>query len=335
MKFRLAVTAVVTLLVAAGALAATEAESEIATNRRGYALLRQGDVQGAIAVFRENVQAHPESWNVYDSLAEAYEAAGETEQAVANYREALARNPRAKNARYALERLTGEKRPLRPLVVFHVAAGILGLIAGTTAMALRKGSRRHALAGRVFVMAMLFMGSSGAYIAYTDPLGEAINVLAGIMACYLVVTAWLTARRGSWVGRAEWLAAVVGVAVAFSLVRYGLEAESESGGPSSDPGAVFFVFAAVAFIAVAGDIRLIERGGVTGTRRIVRHLWRMCVALFIAVGSFFLGQPQVFPDWLRQSPGLRALPVLLVLAAMVFWLVRVRRGSFRVAAASG
>jgi hypothetical protein len=49
------------------------------------------------------------------------------------------------------------------------------------------------------------------------------------------------------------------------------------------------------------------------------------------VGSFFLGQPQVFPDWLRQSTGLRALPVLLVLAAMVFWLVRVRRGSFRVA----
>lgn len=327
MKVRLAWTAALALaLGAAGALAATEAESEAAMNRKGYTLLRQGDVKGAIAVFQQNAEAHPASWNVYDSLAEAYEADGDTEQAVENYRKALELNPRAKSARFGVERLTGEKRPLGPLLLFHIAAGILGLVSGAAAMALRKGSRRHALAGRAFVITTLAMAASATVMAYTDPLGEVINVLVGILACYLVVTAWLTARRGSWIGRPEWVTAMVGLAVAFSLVRYGLEAaETEPAVPGSMPGAVFFVFAAVAFIAVAGDIRTIERGGISGTPRIVRHLWRMCTALFIAVGSLFLGQPQVFPDWLRRSTGLRAIPVLLVLAALVFWVVRVRR----------
>jgi len=55
----------------------------------------------------------------------------------------------------------------------------------------------------------------------------------------------------------------------------------------------------------------------------VRHLWRMCFALFIATGSFFLGQAKVFPEELRIFPILAA-PVLLVLLAMVYWWVRMR-----------
>jgi hypothetical protein len=63
--------------------------------------------------------------------------------------------------------------------------------------------------------------------------------------------------------------------------------------------------------------------GLQGARRIARHLWRMCFALFIAAGSFFLGQAQVFPEPIRKS-GLLPIPVLLVLLLMFFWLVRVR-----------
>jgi hypothetical protein len=53
-------------------------------------------------------------------------------------------------------------------------------------------------------------------------------------------------------------------------------------------------------------------------------MWRMRTALFIAVGSFFLSQPQVFPDALRNAPALRAVPVFLVLGSLVFWMIRVR-----------
>jgi hypothetical protein len=68
---------------------------------------------------------------------------------------------------------------------------------------------------------------------------------------------------------------------------------------------------------------MLAHGGISGRPRIVRHLWRMCVGLFIATGSFFLGQPQVFPAALRGSIYL-IIPAILPLPLMVFWLVRVR-----------
>jgi uncharacterized membrane protein len=325
MKMRLVVTVLLAFGFGVASAHASVAESETAANTRGYQLLRSGDVQGAIAVFLQNAANHPDSANVYDSLGEAYVAAGDTTRAIESYRKALAINPRSRSARSALERLTGERRVLRPSVLFHVAAGVAGLVSGLAAMVLRKGSRRHALAGRAFVVAMLLMGGSGALIAFLDPLGEKINVPMGVLACYLVTTAWLTAARRA--GTVRWfdpIATFVAMAVAFSLVKYGIEAAaSETGAKDGIPAAAYFVFSAVPFLATLGDIRMIEAGGISGARRIARHLWRMCTALLIAVGSFFLGQPQVFPEAL-QSAGLRAIPVLAVLGALIAWMIRVR-----------
>ena len=328
MKVRL-VAAVVCLLAlaAAGASAQPSAqpvESESAVNRRGYELIRKGDVQGAIRVFQQNVEAHPESANVYDSLGEAYVEAGDTARAVENYRRALAINPRSKSARYALERLTGERHPLRPLVLFHIAAGVLALLSGAAALSLRKGSRRHRIAGNVFAFAIACMATTATYIASTDPNGAVINVLMGILTTYLVATGWLAARRQGGTGLIDDIALVAVVGVTFGLVRYGFDAASRENPTDGIPAAVYFVFAIVTLLAAVGDLRMISRGGVIGGQRIARHLWRMCTALLIAVGSFFLGQPQVFPDALRRSAGLRAIPVLLVLALLVFWLVRVK-----------
>ncbi|GLH74540.1 hypothetical protein GETHLI_30420 [Geothrix limicola] len=64
---------------------ATEAE----INQQGYMLLGQNKVDEAIALFQRNVREHPDSWNVYDSLAEAYGIKGDKAQALANYRKAF------------------------------------------------------------------------------------------------------------------------------------------------------------------------------------------------------------------------------------------------------
>ena len=45
-------------------------------NTLGYALLRHEQIDAAIAVFQANVERFPRSWNVYDSLGEAYTAKG-------------------------------------------------------------------------------------------------------------------------------------------------------------------------------------------------------------------------------------------------------------------
>src|SRR5262250_3774173 len=69
---------------------------------------------------------------------------------------------------------------------------------------------------------------------------------------------------------------------------------------------------------------MLLRGGVLGTKRIARHLWRMCFGLFIATGSFFLGQgSKVFPAFIIESNVL-FVPAILPLFLLIFWLIRVR-----------
>ena len=62
-------------------------------NQAGYFLLGEGLATEAIQIFRLNVEAYPESGNVYDSLAEAYMEAGEKDLAIDNYEKALEIEP--------------------------------------------------------------------------------------------------------------------------------------------------------------------------------------------------------------------------------------------------
>ena len=59
----------------------------------------------AIEVFRLNLEVFPESFNVYDSYAEALMKSGDIENAIVNYKKSLALNPDNNNAREMLKRL--------------------------------------------------------------------------------------------------------------------------------------------------------------------------------------------------------------------------------------
>jgi cytochrome c-type biogenesis protein CcmH/NrfG len=55
--------------------------------------------------FQKNVAEFPESSNVYDSLGEAYAAAGKKELAIENYGKSLKLDPKNQNAIERLEKL--------------------------------------------------------------------------------------------------------------------------------------------------------------------------------------------------------------------------------------
>src|SRR5205085_1484766 len=59
-------------------------------NSRGYTLLDEGRTQDALREFEQNVKAAPGEANSYDSLAEAFLAMGDTDNAIKNYERALA-----------------------------------------------------------------------------------------------------------------------------------------------------------------------------------------------------------------------------------------------------
>ena len=74
-------------------------------NAMGYRLMGTGNLKDAIEIFGLNVELHPESANVYDSLGEAYMNSGDTQDAIRNYRKSLQINPDNKNAREKLRAL--------------------------------------------------------------------------------------------------------------------------------------------------------------------------------------------------------------------------------------
>ena len=82
--------------------------SEQELNRLGYAMLQRGRVNDSVDLFLLNVEEHPQSANVYDSLAEAYLSNGERELAVQNYEKSLTLDPSNINAAMMLKKLKGQ-----------------------------------------------------------------------------------------------------------------------------------------------------------------------------------------------------------------------------------
>jgi uncharacterized membrane protein len=220
---------------------------------------------------------------------------------------------------------------ISPFLLAHIVGGTVGIASGFAALFVRKGSRLHRKTGDVFVVSMLFMAGSGALMALMK--SQPGNVMAGVFTCYLVATAWLTVRRKQGErGRTEIVLLVVALAAGAGAFILGwLAAHGATALRREGPVAMYFVFGSAAFLSAAGDLRLVIRGGVSGVQRLVRHLWRMCVALFVATGSFFLGtssnplqlRARLFTHAIRQTH-LPEVPVLLLAGLTIFWLFRVR-----------
>lgn len=207
--------------------------------------------------------------------------------------------------------------------LLHIIAGVTGLISGAVALSALKGAKLHRQSGMLFVYAMLVMSASGALMAALKP--QRLSMVGGLLAIYLVITALLTVRRpvqgACWTDAGAMLVALM---VGIAGFKFGLEAlNSPTGTIDGIPSAIGFMHGAVALLAMLGDVRMMLGRRIQRTHRIARHLWRMCFALWIATGSFFLGQTQMFPETLR-IPALLAIPAFLPLLLMSYWLWRVR-----------
>jgi len=76
-------------------------------NALGYEVLRSRRLEDALELFKLNILAFPESWNVYDSMGEAFGYANRLELAIENYRKSLKLNPENEHAIREISRLQG------------------------------------------------------------------------------------------------------------------------------------------------------------------------------------------------------------------------------------
>jgi len=204
----------------------------------------------------------------------------------------------------------------------HIGGGLAAIGSGWIAVTARKGGRLHRRAGTVFLVAMLLMATLATVMAVQ--LQQFNNIGAGILALYLVGTAWMAARRpDATIGWFEYLALLVAIAIAGTFLRWGVIASSRPHGLFGYAPVLFYVFGSIAALLAVLDLKTILAGGLAGPARIARHLWRMCLAFFLASGSFFLGQQKVMPKAWHGSTVLLVLG-LAPLAVLIFWMIRVR-----------
>ena len=209
-------------------------------------------------------------------------------------------------------------------LAFHVAMGTAALAAGLIAIAARKGGPWHRRAGLVFVATMiatvLTAGGIGIYEGKKD-------VAGGALTAYLVFTAWTAVRPLRRFGRAIDVG-LMALAFTFAAATY-LGAFTALGRPGNQlngvPAGMLFFMGTIVLLAAIGDLRMLRAGGISGTRRLARHLWRMCFGLFIASGSF--AAQLVMMTFMPEQ--LRSLPVILLLGGgpllvLLYWMWRVR-----------
>ena len=212
----------------------------------------------------------------------------------------------------------------------HILGGAIALVAGLVALCARKGGRIHRSAGGVFVMAMAVMAIFAAVLGAVRP-GQIINVFIASFTLYLVATAWMAAKRGDGVaGTPEVMALVVSLVLCapFGLLIFQILSGVnlfESAFAIKGPILIaLLVFAGIMLIATIGDLRVVLGGGISGTPRIARHLWRMCFGLVLTLGSAFTnGFARLLPGPYHVPPAF-FVPQLLMLVVMLYWIVRVR-----------
>ncbi|HEX6368372.1 MAG TPA: hypothetical protein VF006_05535 [Longimicrobium sp.] len=206
-------------------------------------------------------------------------------------------------------------------LAFHIGTGLVALAAGFMAIAVRKGGKWHRRSGMVFVYTMIATGLTAAAIsAYSGKPGT-----GGALTAYLVFTGYTTVKplpgdsRRMDIGLMLLTSMIAAVTYTFAFIALGRPGNQIDGVPA---GMMFFM-GTIVLLAAIGDVRMIRAGGIKGTRRLARHLWRMSFALFIASGSFFLGQMKFIPE------PIRIVPVIVVLAVsplvvLLYWMWRVR-----------
>lgn len=206
----------------------------------------------------------------------------------------------------------------------HFAAGLVAIVTGSLALGVAKGGRLHRQSGLIFTWAMVVLGLTAAGIGtYERRPGQ---VFGGLLAAYLVFTAMTTVKPFAGFGQRFNVALMVlafayGVASLYGGIHEWLDPTVQViGRPRIVPP---LVIGTVMSLAAIGDLRAMRSGGLRGSHRLARHLWRMCFGLFIATGSFFLGQMTFIPG------PVRIVPLLLVLAFapilfLLYWMWRVR-----------
>ena len=210
------------------------------------------------------------------------------------------------------------------LLIAHIAAGSVALLAAAIALCTAKGGTNHVRAGRVYAIAMTAVFVTAVPLAM---LGASIFLLLiAVFSFYLVFAGWRFARN--YRGRphpVDW--AAVGIMGLTGLGMWGYALKLARGGDSQWITLVIFGFIALA-LSIA-DAVFYLRAPAARAQRIARHLTNMMGGTIATVTAVLVVNVSASPEWITWI-----LPTIVMTPLIVWWNIRIARDAKRRAARS-
>jgi uncharacterized membrane protein len=186
------------------------------------------------------------------------------------------------------ETLTDMNTLLIVFLVIHIAAGFSALITGTFAIAVRKGSRTHNRAGRIFFYLMLVVTASAVVLSIFRP--NVFLLLIAFFGFYQNLNGYRAIRNKSLrPARIDWIVSAIGLVTGILMI--------------AQLDIVLIVFGSLSLLLSIGDFRshyLLSRGGEAGrTAWLARHIGMMMGAYIATFTAFVVVNVQFEPmPWL-------------------------------------
>ena len=209
---------------------------------------------------------------------------------------------------------------MSPLIMLHVAGGSVALVSGLGAVIARKGSAQHKQCGYVFLCAMLLMAVTAGIGSLA--LAKPFDVLSSLMTCYLVcsgATAFRLDHNKLHMKRLHFLFMLVAALCVTGYVGLELNTYYTGMRATDAPVGAGYIFGLVLLVGLLGDLRVRLRV-LSGRQKRLRHIWRICLAFFLATANIFGVRPHLFPEWLQIS-GVLAILAFGPLFLMLYWQV--------------
>ncbi len=204
------------------------------------------------------------------------------------------------------------------LLVVHIAAGSVALLAAAMALVMPKGERWHILSGRNYAIAMTLVFVTAVPLAI---LGSSIFLfLIAFFSFYLVFAGWRFARnRQRRAHPVDW--AAVGILAITGLAMWGFALVIGLQGSSQWITLLVFGGIALALSLADGRFHWKQPGG---ARRVARHLTNMMAGTIATITAVTVVNVDMEPVWVPWI-----LPTVVITPLIVWWNIRTLRPARR------
>lgn len=215
----------------------------------------------------------------------------------------------------------------------HTPAGAIALLASVVALFAYKGGPLHRKAGTCFSVSMLILLVSGFFAAYLKESTGDMFLSAVVM--YTLFTAWLTMHhKKAETGLLELLALLFIATIASAALLI------SAGWGGVDTPIAYLVWAGFAVLCAIGDARNLYLLGLSGTQRVIRHVWRIGFCLLWTALAFTDKIVKIVGSNVKELPieqtiYIVALPTILILLVILYWIIYIVFFSAKRFAASG